>query len=88
MPGYRTAHDREDLVFAATAAVIITGDEKNACAARMTPQDIHPRPRPDIEPVFRGYLRADICTSSAHLLLRISHHGPLAAPVEQQRPLP
>ena len=41
MPGCRTAHDREDLVFAVTAAVISTGDEKYACAARMTPQDIH-----------------------------------------------
>ena len=75
MPGYRTAHDREDLVFAATAAVISTGDEKNACPTRMTPQDIHRRPRPDIAPVFRRYSPADICTTSAHLLLRISHHG-------------
>jgi hypothetical protein len=75
MAGCRTAHRREDLVFAATAAVISTGDEKNACAARMTPQDIRRRPRPDIEPVFRRYSRADICTTSAHLLLRISHQG-------------
>ena len=75
MRGGRTAHGREDLVFAATAAVISTGDEKNACAARMTPQDIHRRPRPDIEPLFRRYSRADICTTSAHLLLRISHQG-------------